>query len=312
MHKMHKRFERYALFSEVAKQLSFSKAADQLGISRSYLSSQIQELEQELETSLLIRSTRSVRLTSAGEKILTKMQGVNESILQLEKELDHTKSEVTGALRITAPTIFSHRFLINICREFQALHPQIEFDLDIGYTREDLTKSNFDLAIRATNSPPENMVAKRLMSYQHICCASPAYLEQNGRPQHPEDLKQHNCLSDPHLTHWSFSNGNNTFVIDTDGDMFINDNLLLLEAAKQGKGIIKMPDYLVQPAIDNGELIRILDDYFIVESGIYLIYPPELRGSTKLSAFTEFVVHSFSRKHTNERSSVDALNQGIA
>ncbi|KHT46195.1 LysR family transcriptional regulator [Vibrio sinaloensis] len=312
MHKMHKRFERYALFSEVAKQLSFSKAADQLGISRSYLSSQIQELEQELETSLLIRSTRSVRLTSAGEKILTKMQGVNESILQLEKELDHTKSEVTGALRITAPTIFSHRFLINICREFQALHPQIEFDLDIGYTREDLTKSNFDLAIRATNSPPENMVAKRLMSYQHICCASPAYLERRGRPQHPKDLKQHNCLSDPHLTHWSFSNGNNTFVIDTDGDMFINDNLLLLEAAKQGKGVIKMPDYLVQPAIDNGELIRILDDYFIVESGIYLIYPPELRGSTKLSAFTEFVVHWFSRKHTNERSSVGALNQGIA
>tara|TARA_Y100001960_G_C14776341_1_gene883391 strand:+ start:613 stop:1527 length:915 start_codon:yes stop_codon:yes gene_type:complete len=294
MHKMHKRFERYALFSEVANQLSFSKAADHLGISRSYLSSQIQELEQELETSLLIRSTRSVRLTSAGEKILHKMQGVNAAILQLEKELEHTKNEVSGVLRITAPTIFSHRFLITICREFQTLHPQIEFDLDIGYTRADLTKSNFDLAIRATNNPPENMVAKKLMSYQHICCASPKYLAQAGQPSHPQQLTQHNCLSDPHLTRWSFFDGKQPIEVTTDGDMFINDNLLLLEAAKQGKGVIKMPNYLVQPAIDSGDLVQILDDYFITESGIYLIYPPQLRSSTKLSAFTEFMQQWFN------------------
>ncbi|MDN3683775.1 LysR family transcriptional regulator [Vibrio sinaloensis] len=132
--------------------MSFSKAADKLGISRSYLSSQIHQLEQELETSLLIRSTRSVRLTSAGEKNLT--QDASHQFIHFatgKKELEHTESEVTGMLRITAPTIFSHRFLIDICREFQDIHPQIEFDLNVGYTREDLTKK---LTLTSLSVPP--------------------------------------------------------------------------------------------------------------------------------------------------------------
>lgn len=296
MHKMHKRFERYALFSEVAKQLSFSKAADSLGISRSYLSSQINQLEQELATSLLIRSTRSVRLTPAGEKILEKMQGINASIMQLEKELDHTKSEVSGLLRITAPAIFSQRFLVDICHDFQKKHNNIEFDIDVGYNRQDLAKSYFDLAIRATNTPPDNMVAKKLMSYQHICCASPSYLAHRGTPDHPHDLHRHNCLSDPNLTHWQFFDGNNTIQVDTQGDFLINDNFLLLKAAQQGKGIIKMPCYLVDPLLKTGQLMQILDSYFIAKSSIYLIYPPQLRQSTKLSAFTDFMQQWFESK----------------
>ena len=296
MQKMHKRFERYALFSEVAKQLSFSKAADNLGISRSYLSSQINQLEQELEASLLIRSTRNVRLTAAGEKILAKMQFINASILELEKELDHTKSDVSGLLRITAPTIFSHRFLIDICHQFQRQYPEIEFDLDVGYNREDLTKSHFDLAIRATNNPPDNMVAKKLIPYQHICCASPEYLEKHGVPTHPDELVNHNCLSDPNLRRWQFVDGTKTIEVETDGNMLLNDNLLLLTAAQQGIGIIKMPSYLVQPSLDSGQLIQLLPNYFIARSNIYLIYPPQLRSSNKLAAFINFTQKWFADK----------------
>ncbi|MDC5703343.1 LysR family transcriptional regulator [Vibrio europaeus] len=296
MQKMHKRFERYALFSEVAKQLSFSKAAENLGISRSYLSSQINQLEQELDTSLLIRSTRNVRLTAAGEKILAKMQFINTSIVELEKELDHTKSDVSGLLRITAPTIFSHRFLIDICHQFQQQYPEIEFDLDVGYNREDLTKSHFDLAIRATNNPPDNMVAKKLIPYQHICCASPEYLEKHGVPSHPDELVHHNCLSDPNLRRWQFIDNTKSIEVETNGDMLINDNLLLLTAAQQGKGIIKMPSYLVQPSLDSGQLVQLLPNYFIARSNIYLIYPPQLRSSNKLAAFIEFTQKWFEGK----------------
>lgn len=295
MHKMHKRFERYALFGEVAKLLSFSKAAENLGISRSYLSSQINQLEQELNTSLLIRSTRTVRLTSAGEKILAKMSTINDSIVQLEKELEHTKSEVNGQLRITAPTIFCHRFLMDICRDFQKIYPEIEFDIDVGYNRVDLAKSSFDLAIRATNTPPENMIAKKLMPYQHICCASPDYLSQHGTPAHPNDLTQHNCLSDPNLMTWQFFDGDKSIQVETQGNLLVSDNFLLLQAAQQAQGIIKMPCYLVAPALDKGELVRVLDSYFIAQSHIYLIYPPQLRQSTKLSTFTDFMIQWFNQ-----------------
>lgn len=300
MHKKHKRFERYALFSEVAKQLSFSKAAETLDISRSYLSSQINQLEQELGTSLLIRSTRNVRLTAAGEKILAKMQLVNASIVELEKDLDHTKSDVSGLLRITAPTIFSHRFLIDICREFQQLYPDVQFDLDVGYHRVDLSKSHYDLAIRATNNPPENMIAKGLIPYQHICCASPDYLEKYGVPKHPDELTQHNCLSDPNLGRWKFTDSTKTIEVETDGDIRINDNLLLLNAALQSKGIIKMPSYLVQPSLDNGQLVQLMPDYFIARSHIYMIYPPQLRNSSKLAAFIDFTHKWFEDGNNNK------------
>ncbi|WP_047044413.1 LysR family transcriptional regulator [Vibrio mexicanus] len=294
MYKKHKRFERYALFGEVAKLLSFSKAAESLGISRSYLSSQIHQLEQELQTSLLIRSTRSVRLTSAGAKILASMTEVNGHLLEMEKALSHTQSEVSGTLRITAPTIFSHRYLLDLCTQFQAIHPNIRFDLDIGYTREDLATSNFDLAIRATNTPPETMVAKKIMTYHHICCASPSYLAQAGTPVHPEDLRAHNCLSDPHLTNWRFSDENNQYEIATDGDLLMSDNALLRDAAVRGKGIIKLPSYLVQPQIDSGELVAILTQYHTMTNGIYLIYPPQLRDSKKLTMFVDFIAQRFS------------------
>jgi len=293
MQKKHKRFERYALFGEVAKQLSFSKAAESLGISRSYLSSQISQLEQELEISLLIRSTRSVRLTAAGEKILSRMHTINASIVELEKELEHTNSDVTGLLSITAPTIFSHQFLIDICAEFQRQHPQIEFDLDIGYQREDLTKSHFDLAIRATNTPPENMVAKKLMPYQHICCASPDYLARYGTPQQPSELLEHNCLCDPHLRDWQFEKQQQVLTIPTSSNLYISDNLLLLRAAENGQGIIKMPCYLVEPSLQSGRLVRLLSDYQLAQSHIYLIYPPQLRRSTKLNAFVDFMQQWF-------------------
>lgn len=294
MYKKHKRFERYALFGEVAKLLSFSKAAESLGISRSYLSSQIHQLEQELQTSLLIRSTRSVRLTSAGAKILASMTEVNGHLLEMEKALSHTQSEVSGTLRVTAPTIFSHRYLLDLCAQFQAIHPNIRFDLDIGYTREDLATSNFDLAIRATNTPPETMVAKKIMTYHHICCASPSYLAQAGTPIHPEDLRSHSCLSDPHLTNWRFSDESNQYEIATDGDLLMSDNALLRDAAVRGKGIIKLPSYLVQPQIDSGELVAILTQYHTMTNGIYLIYPPQLRDSKKLTMFVDFVAQQFS------------------
>ncbi|WP_070962500.1 LysR family transcriptional regulator [Vibrio sonorensis] len=299
MHKMHKRFERYVLFGEVAKQLSFSKAAENLGISRSYLSSQIGQLEAELKTSLLIRSTRSVRLTAAGEKILAKMNGINSAIVELEKELDHNKNEVEGVLRITAPTIFSHRYLVDICCEFQHLHPNISFDLDIGYQRVDLAKSHFDLAIRATNQPPENMVAKKLMPYQHLCCASPDYLAKNGTPTHPDQLAHHNCMSDPNLRKWQFSSQGKTLHVETDGDMLISDNLLLLDAAIKGKGLIKLPCYLVEEALEDGRLVQVLSDYYIASSNIYLIYPPQLRTSTKLTAFIDFVHNWFHQSKSH-------------
>ena len=294
MQKLHKRVERYVLFSEVAKLLSFAKAADSLTISRSFLSSQIKQLEKELGTSLLIRSTRQVRLTPAGFKVLEKMQEINGAIISMERELDQSKSEISGLLRITAPEMFSQSHLTEICHRFKQKHQNIEFEIDVSHNLHDLTQSPFDLAIRSTETPPENMVAKKLTSYQHICCASPEYLEKFTHPEQPLDLMDHHCLSTPQVRTWPFYDGQTRVDVDIQGPFSANNQFLLLHAAMQGQGIIKAPDYLVQPALKSGELVQVLENYFICKNDMFLIYPQVLRRSASLSAFIDFMQQWFS------------------
>ncbi|MGF1701483.1 LysR family transcriptional regulator [Photobacterium makurazakiensis] len=297
MLKLHKRVERYVLFSEVARLLSFSKAAESLNISRSYLSGQITRLEKELGLDLLIRSTRSVRLTPDGMKVLSEVQNINGSIINLERELTHKKSAVSGLLTITAPEVFSQSFLAEICKQFQEQHTSIRFTVDVGFSQRDLTQSHYDLAIRSTNNPPENMIAKKLLSYQHICCASPEYLAIHGTPRHPIDLHKHQCLSDPMSTKWPFFDGEKKLSIETQGAFLANNHFLMLSAALNGQGIIKAPDYLLKPKISSGELLPVLDNYFISKNDIYLIYPQLLQRSAALSAFIDYLMHYF--KHNN-------------
>lgn len=287
MLKPHKRFERYHLFSVVADTLNFARAADMLGISKSYLSTQISNLEKELGVSLLLRTTRHVKLTAAGHQVLQRMRQVNASMADLEKNLAQTAGEITGQISITAPVLFSQRFLLPLCSAFQQQHPAITFDLDIGYQTENLASSRFDFAIRATNTPPANMVAKKLLSYQHICCASPEYLAKFGQPKQLSDLAHHHCLSDPHLTQWQFEQQ----AINTQGNLGINDNLLLIQAAVQGLGIIKLPDFVLTPLINQGKLVQLLPEMTSSQRDIYLVFPHLPKRSAKLQAFIE---------HTNQ------------
>lgn len=296
MQKLHKRVERYILFAEVAKQLSFSKAAQQLDISRSYLSSQIANLEKELKVDLLIRSTRNVRLTPEGLKVLAEIQAINGSIINLERELTHKKSSISGLLKLTAPELFSHCFLADLCKQFQKQHSEIKFNIDVGFQQQDLTQSHFDLAIRSTNNPPENMIAKKLFSYQHICCATEHYLAEHGYPELPQDLLNHQCLSDSNLTTWRFFDGNKKVEIDTKSAFLANNHFLRLSAALNHQGIIKAPDYLLSPKIKSGELIPVLKNHFIGKNDIYLIYPQQLQRSAALSAFIDYLSDFFKHK----------------
>ena len=113
--RLHKRFERYYLFSVVAECLNFGQAADKLGISRSYLSTQINALERDLDVTLLIRTTRSVRLTQSGQKVLLQMQGVTSSVHLMEREIRQSASAIEGKLNITSAAIFGQRYLVPAC-----------------------------------------------------------------------------------------------------------------------------------------------------------------------------------------------------
>ena len=299
MSREHKKFERLILFSEVANQLSFTRAAQVLAISRGYLSEQIRKLEQDLGKHLFIRSTRSVSLTEEGTQLLVGMNQIKSSLLELEREVRHDNDILEGTLRITAPSQFAQRYVLDLCSDFQKVYPSITFSVDCSYTPYDLAKNDFDLAFRATQSPPQNMVAKKLFDYRHVCCASPKYIAEKGAPKRFTELSEHRCLSRTLKAVWTLSEQK----IEVNGPIAVNDNLMLKNHALHGKGIILVPEYLVDKEIAAGQLTSLFDGEIQPDFTIYLIHPQLIHQSARLKAFIGFTQHYFKNNALKDTES---------
>ncbi|WP_040306961.1 MULTISPECIES: LysR family transcriptional regulator [Agarivorans] len=295
MSKNHKKLERLLLFYEVAQHLSFSKAAEHLAISRSYLSQQIRSLEQDLQTQLLIRTTRKVRLTTEGHKVFVQAQAMHHGLLDLERELEHSGDKVAGILRLTAPAAFADSFLADVCYQFSQRYSEVSFEIDVGHHLEDLHERNFDLAIRVTTKPPENMVARKLMPYCHWVVASPEYLSANGQPTQPSDLANLQCLAFPSWRNWQFVKAGKVEEIEAKGQFAVNDNNILIKAALNHQGVTRVPEHLLWQLVREGRLQRVLSDYQVEQRQVWMLYPPKIEHSSRLQHFVAFLQQYLSQ-----------------
>lgn len=285
MYKEHKKLERLFLFSEVATCLSFTEAAKNLSMSKGYLSSQIKQLEADLKTPLLVRTTRTVRLTRAGQQVVKDFKQVHHSMLAIERNLASEQHAIEGNIRITAPKQFAESTLVDLCFEFIERFPKIKFDIDSSYTRYDLTENDFDLAFRATNNPPENMIAKKLFEYGYICCAAPSYLKQHSPIEDIEDLKKHQCLLNGYDNKWQLAGG----VVEVNGVLTINDNFILRDQAISGRGIARLPEYFVEKPIEHKQLVSLFNSGVKRGQSIYILQPQLLYPPQKVVEFVNFI-----------------------
>lgn len=286
----YKRIEKLMQFAEVAKALNFSRAAEQLGISKSYLSEQIKRLESELATPLIVRTTRSVRLTPEGESIFIQAEDLKRRVMEMEKSLSQQSEQIDGLIRLTAPKMFAEAVLHDLCVTFRTFHPSIEFEILSSYQAFNLTQTSVDFAFRATKTPPDNMIAHHLLDYQHWLVASPDYLEEKGTPETIDDLKQHQCLATLHQKEWPLKTG----TIQTQGWLSSNENSLLKESALSGNGIARLASYYVQRDVEGGRLNQVLTQETNQQyNSVYLVYPQLIYQSAKMKAFIEFVKKYF-------------------
>lgn len=292
--KDHKKLEQLMLFSEVAEKLSFTAAAEKLDISRGHLSSQIRRLEKEMEMPLLVRSTRSVRLTAEGERVLAGMNKIKSDLLELQRSALKEGQEIEGVIKITSPRLFTERFLLDLCIAFKEMHPNVEFSINCSYTNFDLNRSNFDLAFRATTEPPQNMIAKQLYSYRQCCCASPTYFMEHGKPIALSDLPHHQCLRGQDQPVWQFKDQS----IPVSGGFVVNDNNFLKKLALENKGIIKLPEYMVDDEVKSGRLIAIFDEHIPDANSIFMIHPQLIQQSKRMSTFIDFTQQYFKSMTT--------------
>ncbi|KZN30330.1 LysR family transcriptional regulator [Pseudoalteromonas luteoviolacea] len=289
--KEHKRIELIMLFVKLAEELSYTKAALALGVSKGHLSEQIKKLEQHLKTPLLLRTTRSVKLTQYGHQVFDQGKRLRAELYNIERSV--SSENVEGLLRLTAPRMFAQTFLLDICAQFKAQHPNIEFEINASYQTHDLNVQDYDLGFRATINPPQDMVAAKLLTYHHALVASPQYLSNCPVLSDPEDLAEHQCLTVNSYTTWHFFQQQ----VKVKGWLTTNDNTLLKSHALNGHGLFKVASYFVQQELQAGELHEVLSQYTQQPNNcIYLFYPQTIYPTHKLKTFVTFVKHYFANQ----------------
>ena len=255
--------------SVLAQQGSYTAAAARLGVSKAAVSQRIAELERAARVPLVQRTTRSVRLTEAGQRLVDETRASFEQIAQTFEQVRDLAEQPSGLLRVTAPVAFARQQLMPLLTEFLRLHPQVRIELDMADRLRSLATEGFDLAIRHTERAPDTHVAWTLCETASVLVATKAYLRRAGVPQAPADLQQHNCLHYPRsqdMPVWTFTpvkaaRGRETVNVPVRGSLAANNSEALREAALTGAGIALLPDFSAQEALRKGQLVAVLPDW---------------------------------------------------
>jgi len=241
---------------------SFSAAARELGVAPSVMTKRVSRLEDRMATKLLVRSTRRLALTPAGEEMRPRLQLL---VGELEDTLNGARFErrgMEGSLRIKAPTTVTSLYLGDIVNDFQAANSEIVLELLLIDRSVNPIEEGFDVAIGALPASYVNVVDEPLCPYARMVCAAPVYVERHGRPTHPNELADHDCLTFLAAgTTWSFESGGRRINVEVRSRLSVNDSGVLAGAARRGVGIAVLPRYIVANDIAAGRLLPLLTDY---------------------------------------------------
>lgn len=287
----------------LAEQGSFTRAAERLDVSKAAMSQKIKELEEMAGVLLVQRTTRSVRLTSAGEKLVEELREPFARIEQSFFSVRDIAGPVRGLVRITAPVAFARQQLVPIIGEFLRDYPQVRLQLDVTDRIVSLSSEGFDLAIRHSDTLPETHVALPLCDTRTLLVASPAYLNEQGIPHTPQDLAQHNCLYYPRgveSPRWRFTTtaDNEQVQIRIQGSFATNNSESIRDAALQGLGIAMLPDFSAREALAAGSLQQVLPAWQPVEAfaaRLWIVRPWAAQVPRAVTTFTHWLRARFDR-----------------
>lgn len=277
-------------FVEVANAKSFTKAAESLDISRLQVSRHVQEVENWLQQRLLHRTTRKVSLTHAGEQAFVRCQRILDEAAALELDSMCGKDALVGTIRVAAPIGFAQNLLIDRVQNFVSLHPKVVIDILASDQNSELVDERVDVALRFTDKPADNLIARRLMAIDKAICASRDYLSEFGEPKHAEELVDHNCLTHLNVKNWLFVKDNQTVDVEVSGNIRANDLSTLVRVAVNGKGVIRLPCDLANPLIEKGELISILNDYHYPSYALWAVYLSRSYQQPIVRQFIDYLV----------------------
>jgi DNA-binding transcriptional LysR family regulator len=279
------------VFAAAATAGSFAGAAQVLGISAVMVGKHVQTLEQQLGARLIERSTRRQTLTEIGLAYLERCRDVLASVAAADHVAENLRAEPQGRLRISAPATYGEHRLTPVIADYAARYPRVQIDLVLSNRVIDMAEEGIDVAIRSGALTDSDVIARPLRPGRMLVAASPAYLARHGTPQHPADLAQHNCLVFAGgRPAWRFQRGVEQLDIPVRGTLLSNTGASLVIAAVGGMGIAVQADLLLEPALDSGQLVKLLPDWELPTRPLHILRRPEARPSAKVRSFVDFVL----------------------
>lgn len=282
------------VFLSVAGHRSFRAAAIELEVTPSAVSHSVRSLEQRLGVRLFNRTTRSVSLTEAGERLARTLGPALSSVAEALQAVDDFRGTPSGTVRINASEGAIRMVLRPLLSRFLRAHPQVHLDIVSDGRLSDIVANGFDAGIRLAEAVPQDMIAVRLTgAVRFAAVAAPGYFAVNGRPAVPQDLHRHACIrfrfESGAIYRWEFERHGTAETIDVDGPLTLTDQALMVDAAIDGIGIAFVPDHLAADALRDGRLERVLDDWCPPFPGLCLYYPGHRHVSAGLRALIDTI-----------------------
>lgn len=291
-------------FVAVAREGTFTRAAAQLGVTQSALSQSISGLEARLQIRLLTRTTRSVSPTAAGERLLN---AIGNRFDEIEAELDELsalRDKPSGTVRITCGDHIQRTLLLPRLTQLLLEYPDIKVEFDINYGFRDIVADRFDAGVRLGDTIDKDMIAVPIgPPVRMAVVAAPAYFAAHPKPRSPRDLVDHNCInmrmqSGGGLYAWDFQRKDRHVNVRVDGQLIFNTSPNIVDAALAGLGIAWLPEEEFAPHIEEGRLLRVLENWCPLFPGYYLYYPNRRQPSPAFSLVVDALRYTRPRGTT--------------
>ncbi len=284
------------VFVAVVESESFTAAAKDLGVSKSFVSKEIRALEDRLGVRLINRTTRKLALTDAGAGFFARARQIMEDVEAAERSVVQLNTEPRGLLRISVPMTFGIEYVSPALTKFMQSHPDLEIDIAFADRKVDIIDEGFDLVLRIGKLADSSFVVRKIAPVRLMLLASPSYLEQAGTPQRPQDLADHECMQYTYqdTNTWRLDNGDSEVAIQVHGRMRANNGNALRDAAVSGLGIVIVPDFMACNQLADGSLVEVLPGWSVGDRAVWAMYPHSRHLSAKVRLCVDFLAEYFN------------------
>lgn len=289
-------------FVTVARERSFTRGAAKLGVSASALSHTIRRLEERLGLRVLARTTRSVSVTEAGERLLNALGPRLDEIDAELEAITALRDKPAGTIRITATDYSADTILWPVLERFLPLYPDIKVEIAIDYGLTDIVAQRFDAGVRSGEQVARDMVAVRISpDWRMAVVGSPRYLRDRALPEAPADLSEHRCINlrlttGGGLYAWELQRGGRQVNVRVDGQLIFNSTGQIMRAALAGFGLAHVPEALARPHIAAGRLLAVLEEWWPTYPGYHLYYPSRRQSSPAFALLVEALRYRAPRR----------------